>query len=200
MLRSLVGSEMCIRDSNSARIRMRCLIVLHWYMPSTSFRVFPPLLGRLHACTGKLLRLPSGAPAKSKNPHKEANLAGVPDDRPNSQTKQGSLHARLMIVANRRRVGQFPVAATTLLCVMRRPGADLLVMVRRVRLRYVVTLGLVCPTKPPAASCGHAHALSPVSLDVARVMALFVARKIWWQCSRDTVWLFMLSRSRTLGK
>ena len=63
---------------------MRFLIVLHWYMHSTSFRVFPPLLGRLHACTGKLLRLPSGAPAKNKNLRKEANLAGVPDDRPNS--------------------------------------------------------------------------------------------------------------------
>ena len=58
-----------------------------------------------------------------------------------------SLH-RVVIVANRRRVQQYHAAAAALLWVMGRREAGLLVMMRRLHLRYAVTRGLVCATKP----------------------------------------------------
>ena len=52
------------------------------------------------------------------------------------------------IVANRRRLQQCHAAAAALLWVMGRRNAGLLVIMRRLHLRYAVTRGLVCATKP----------------------------------------------------
>ena len=59
-----------------------------------------------------------------------------------------SLYHRVVIVANRRRVRQCHAAAAALLWVMGRREAGLLVIMRRLHLRYAVTRGLVCATKP----------------------------------------------------
>ena len=59
-----------------------------------------------------------------------------------------SLYRRVVIVANRRRVQQCHAAAAALLWVMGRREAGLLVIMRRLHLRYAVTRGLVCATKP----------------------------------------------------
>ena len=58
-----------------------------------------------------------------------------------------SLYHRVVIVANRRRVQQCHAAAAALLWVMGRREAGLLVIMRRLHLRYAVTRGLVCATK-----------------------------------------------------
>ena len=58
-----------------------------------------------------------------------------------------SLYHRVVIVANRRRVQQCHAAAAALLWVMGR-RESLLVIMRRLHLRYAVTCGLVCATKP----------------------------------------------------
>ena len=58
------------------------------------------------------------------------------------------LYHRVVIVANRRRVRQCHAAAAALLWVMGRREAGLLVIMRRLHLRYAVTRGLVCATKP----------------------------------------------------
>ena len=55
---------------------------------------------------------------------------------------------RVVIVANRRRVRQCHAAAAALLWVMGRREAGLLINLRRLHLRYAVTRGLVCSTKP----------------------------------------------------
>ena len=54
----------------------------------------------------------------------------------------------MVIVANRRRVQQCHAAAAALLWVMGRREASLLVIMRRLDLRYAVARGLVCVTKP----------------------------------------------------
>ena len=54
----------------------------------------------------------------------------------------------MVIVANRRRVQQCYAAAAALPWVMGRREAGLLVVMRRLHLRYAVTRGLVCATKP----------------------------------------------------
>ena len=54
----------------------------------------------------------------------------------------------MVIVAYRRRVQQCHAAAAALLWVMGRREAGLLVVLRRLHLRYAVTRGLVCATKP----------------------------------------------------
>ena len=54
----------------------------------------------------------------------------------------------MIIVADRRRVQQCHAAAAALLWVMGRREAGLLVIMRRLRLRYAVTRGLVCASKP----------------------------------------------------
>ena len=54
----------------------------------------------------------------------------------------------MVIVANRRRVRQCHAATAALLWVMGRREAGLLVVLRRLHLRYAVTRGLVCSTKP----------------------------------------------------
>ena len=59
-----------------------------------------------------------------------------------------SLYHRVVIVANRRRVQQNHAAAAALLWVMGRREAGLLVIIRRLHLRYAVTRGLVYATKP----------------------------------------------------
>ena len=59
-----------------------------------------------------------------------------------------SLYRRVVIVANRRRVQQCHAAAAALLWVMARREAGLLVILRRLHLRYAVTRGPVCATKP----------------------------------------------------
>ena len=61
-----------------------------------------------------------------------------------------SLYYRVVIVANRRRVRQCHAAAAALLWVMGRREAGLLVIMRRLHLRYAVTGGLVCATKTSA--------------------------------------------------
>ena len=58
-----------------------------------------------------------------------------------------SLCHQVVIVANRRRVQQCHAAAAALLWVMGR-RESLLVIMRRLHLRYAVTCGLVCATKP----------------------------------------------------
>jgi len=60
----------------------------------------------------------------------------------------GFLCHRVVSVANRRRVRQCHAAAAALLWVMGRREAGLLVILRRLHLRYAVTRGLVCATKP----------------------------------------------------
>ena len=52
------------------------------------------------------------------------------------------------IVPNRRRVRQCHAASSALLWVMGRREAGLLVIIRRLHLRYAVTHGLVCATRP----------------------------------------------------
>ena len=64
-----------------------------------------------------------------------------------------SLYHRVVIVANRRRVQQCHAAAAAVLWVMGRREVGLLVIVRWVHLRYAVTRGLVCATKP-SSPCG----------------------------------------------
>ena len=59
-----------------------------------------------------------------------------------------SLYHRVVIFANRQRVQQCHAAAAALLLVMGRREAGLLVIMRRLHLRYDVTRGLVCATKP----------------------------------------------------
>ena len=59
-----------------------------------------------------------------------------------------SLYHRVVIVANCRRVRQYHAAAAALLWVMGRREAGLLVIMRRLHLRYAVARGLVCATKP----------------------------------------------------
>ena len=59
-----------------------------------------------------------------------------------------SLYHRVVIVANHRRVQQCHAAAAALLWVMGRREVGLLVMMRRLHLRYAVIRGLVCATKP----------------------------------------------------
>ena len=54
----------------------------------------------------------------------------------------------MVIVANRRRVQQCHAAAAALQWVMGRREAGLLVIMRRLHLRYAVTRGLVCATQP----------------------------------------------------
>ena len=61
-----------------------------------------------------------------------------------------SLYHRVIIVADRRRVQQCHAAAAALLWVMGRREAGLLVIMRRLHLRYAVTRGLVCATKTSA--------------------------------------------------
>ena len=58
------------------------------------------------------------------------------------------LYHRVVIVANCRRVQRYHAAATALLWVMGRREAGLLVIMRPLHLRYAVTRGLVCSTKP----------------------------------------------------
>ena len=59
-----------------------------------------------------------------------------------------SLYDRVVIVANRRRVRQCHAADAALLWMMGRREAGLLVIMRRLHLRYTVTRGFVCATKP----------------------------------------------------
>ena len=59
-----------------------------------------------------------------------------------------SLYRRVVIVANRRRVQQCHAAAAALLWVMGQREAGLLVIMRRLHLRYAVARSLVCATKP----------------------------------------------------
>ena len=59
-----------------------------------------------------------------------------------------SLYHRVVTIANRRRVRQCHAAAAALLWVIGRREAGLLVILRRLHLRYAVTRGLVCATKP----------------------------------------------------
>ena len=59
-----------------------------------------------------------------------------------------SLHHRVAIVANRRRVRQCHAAAAALLWVMGRRETGLMVIMPRLHLRYAVTRSLVCATKP----------------------------------------------------
>ena len=54
----------------------------------------------------------------------------------------------MVSVGNRRRVRQCHAAAAALLWVMGQRKAGLLVILRRLHLRYAVTRGLVCATKP----------------------------------------------------
>ena len=73
------------------------------------------------------------------------------------------------MVVSRRRVQQCQAAAAARLRVMRRREAGLLVIMRRVHLRYAVNRGLVCATKPPSTQRGHAQPKPSISYDITRM-------------------------------